>query len=60
MKIKNIHHFVITTQHLQTCLDFYVGVLGMEHQESKDHYNLYFPGGKSPSIPVKVSFSQLP
>ena len=31
MKIKNIDHFVITTQHLQTCLDFYVGVLGMEH-----------------------------
>lgn len=28
MKIKNIDHFVITTQNLQACLDFYVGVLG--------------------------------
>ena len=40
MKIKNIDHFVITTQHLQTCLDFYVGVLGMEHRGSK-WQNLY-------------------
>ena len=46
MKIKNIDHFVITTQNLQVCLDFYVGVLGMEHWESKGHHNLYFPGGK--------------
>ena len=46
MKIKNIDHFVITTQHLQTCLDFYVGVLGMEHRGSKGHHNLCFPGGK--------------
>lgn len=46
MKIKNIDHFVITTQHLQACLDFYVRVLGMEHRESKGHHNLYFPGGK--------------
>jgi catechol 2,3-dioxygenase-like lactoylglutathione lyase family enzyme len=46
MKLKNIDHFVITTQNLQSCLKFYVGVLGMEHRESKDHHNLYFPGGK--------------
>lgn len=46
MKIKNIDHFVITTQDLRACLDFYVGVLGMEHRESKGHHNLYFPGGK--------------
>ena len=46
MKIKNIDHFIITTQHLWACLDFYVGVLGMEHRESKGHHNLYFPGGK--------------
>ena len=32
MKIKNIDHFVITTADLQTCLDFYVGILGMEHR----------------------------
>ena len=46
MKIKNIDHFVITTQNLRACLDFYVGILGMEHRESKGHHNLYFPGGK--------------
>ena len=46
MKIKNIDHFVITTQNLRACLDLYVGVLGMGHRRSKGHYNLYFPGGK--------------
>jgi catechol 2,3-dioxygenase-like lactoylglutathione lyase family enzyme len=46
MKIKNIDHFVITTADLQACLDFYVGILGLEHRESNGHHNLYFPGGK--------------
>lgn len=46
MRIKNIDHFVITTQNLRACLDFYVGILGMEHRGSKGHHNLYFPGGK--------------
>ena len=46
MKIRNIDHFVITTADLQACLDFYVGLLGMEHRESNGHHNLYFPGGK--------------
>lgn len=46
MKIKNIDHFVITTQDLRACLDFYVSALGMEHRESNGHHNLYFPGGK--------------
>ena len=46
MKIKNIDHFVITTQDLRACLDFYVGTLGMAHRESNGHHNLYFPGGK--------------
>ena len=46
MRIKNFDHFVITTQHLWACLDFYVGVLGMEHRGSKGHHNLCFPGGK--------------
>ncbi len=36
MKIRNIDHFVITTADLQACLDFYVGLLGMEHRESYD------------------------
>ena len=46
MRIKNIDHFVVTTQNLQACLDFYVGALGMEHRDSNNHHNLYFPGGK--------------
>ena len=46
MKIKNIDHFVITTQHLWACLDFYVGLLGMEHHDTNGHHNLYFPSGK--------------
>jgi catechol 2,3-dioxygenase-like lactoylglutathione lyase family enzyme len=46
MKIKNIDHFVITTQDLRACLDFYVSGLGMEHREVNGHHNLYFPGGK--------------
>lgn len=46
MRIKNIDHFVITTQNLRACLDFYVGILCMEHRGSKGHHNLYFPGGK--------------
>ncbi len=46
MQIKNIDHFVITTADLQTCLNFYVGLLGMEHRENNGHDNLYFPNGK--------------
>ena len=46
LKIKDIDHFVITTADLQACLDFYVGILGMEHRESNGHHNLYFPGAK--------------
>ncbi len=46
MKISDIDHFVITTSNLKSCLDFYVGLLGMEHRESNGHHNLYFPNGK--------------
>ena len=46
MRLKNINHFVITTYNLKACLDFYVGLLGMEHRESNGHHNLYFAGGK--------------
>lgn len=28
------------------CLDFYVGILGMEHRENNGHHNLYFHNGK--------------
>lgn len=34
MKIKSIDHLVITTADLQACLNFYVGLLGMEHRET--------------------------
>lgn len=46
MKLKAIDHFVITTTDLKKCLDFYVGLLGMEHRNTNGHHNLYFPGGK--------------
>lgn len=46
MKITDIDHFVITTQNLDACLNFYVRVLGMEHRKTNVHHNLYFPGGK--------------
>ncbi len=46
MKITSIDHFVITTQDLQACIDFYVGALGMVHRETDGHHNLYFPKGK--------------
>ena len=46
MQIKNIDHFVITTSNLKACLDFYVGLLGMEHRETNGHHNLFFPNGK--------------
>lgn len=46
MQIENIDHLVITTSDLRACLDFYVGLLGMEHRESNGHHNLYFAGGK--------------
>lgn len=45
MKIQNIDHFVITTGNLEKCLDFYVGVLGMEHvveTSENDQHSLHF------------------
>lgn len=46
MRIKNIDHIVITTSDLKSCLNFYVGLLGMEHRETNGHHNLFFPNGK--------------
>lgn len=46
MRINNIDHIVITTSDLQACLDFYIGLLGMEHRETNGHHNLFFPNGK--------------
>ena len=42
MTIQSIDHLVIITQHLQSCLDFYVGLLGMQHAELDGHHNLFF------------------
>lgn len=43
MKLKAIDHFVITTTDLQKCLDFYVGLLGMEHHDTNGHHTKYPP-----------------
>lgn len=45
MKIKRIDHFVLVTQDLQKCLDFYMGVLGLKHICKNSHHALKF--GKS-------------
>lgn len=42
MKIHHIDHLVITTQNLNRCLAFYVGVLGMEHRERQGRHSLHF------------------
>lgn len=42
MKILRIDHLVITTADLQRCLDFYVGLLGMEHGMEQGHHSLRF------------------
>ena len=41
MRLMGIDHFVITTSDLKACLDFYVGLLGMEHRETDGHHNSY-------------------
>lgn len=46
MKIKAIDHLVITTADLDTCLAFYVGILGMELDESNHRYALRFGNSK--------------
>lgn len=56
MKIKNIDHLVITTSDLKKCLDFYVGLLGMEHRDSNGHHNLYFTNGKISIHTMKGEF----
>lgn len=42
MQIKNIDHFVITTENLEKCLEFYVGVCGMKHVVKEGRHGLYF------------------
>ena len=46
MKIKSIDHVVLTTGNLEKCLDFYAGLLGMEHQEKNGRHALLFGAQK--------------
>jgi catechol 2,3-dioxygenase-like lactoylglutathione lyase family enzyme len=46
MTIRNIDHLTITTHDLESCLRFYVDILGMEHRVANGHHNLHFSGGK--------------
>lgn len=56
MRISHIDHLVITTAHLERSLEFYVGLLGMEHRSDNGHHNLYFPNGKISLHTVKGEF----
>lgn len=46
MKIKNLDHLVITTNHLEKCLYFYVDILGMELDNRNDRYAVKFGNQK--------------
>lgn len=46
MKLKNIDHFVITTSDLNSCLHFYVDILGMEHKICGSQHTLVFGSQK--------------
>lgn len=46
MKVLGIDHLVITTADIDSCLEFYVGLLGMEHRVVRGHHNLCFGSGK--------------
>ena len=60
MKIKNIDHFVITTQDLQACLDFYVETLGMNTEKVKAIITSTFPVVRFPFMLRRANSSQLP
>lgn len=46
MKIQKVDHLVITTSDLDKCLAFYVGILGMELDESNNRFALRFGESK--------------
>ena len=46
MKIKNLDNLVITTNHLEKCLYFYVDILGMELDNRNDRYAVKFGNQK--------------
>lgn len=46
MELKRIDHIVIVTSNLDKCLDFYVGILGMEHKVVDGQHTLAFGNAK--------------
>ena len=46
MKIDHLDHLVITTQDLDKLLNFYVNILGMEHEESNGRHAVKFGNQK--------------
>jgi len=46
MKITKIDHFVLVTEDLQKCVQFYEGVLGLEHVREGGKHSLCFGSSK--------------
>ena len=46
MKIDHLDHLVITTQNLDSCLHFYVDILGMEPDDRHNRYAVKFGNQK--------------
>ena len=46
MKIKEIDHFVLVTEDLQKCVEFYEGILGLEHICKGGKHSLRFGSSK--------------
>ena len=46
MKIKGIDHFVLVTDDLQKCVEFYEGILGLEHVCEGGKHSLRFGSSK--------------
>lgn len=46
MKVKQIDHLVLTTEHLEECLRFYSEILGMDIDHSHQRYALRFGNQK--------------
>nr|WP_314794745.1 VOC family protein [uncultured Campylobacter sp.] len=46
MKITEIDHFVLVTEDLQKCVEFYEGILGLEHVCEGSKHSLRFGSSK--------------
>lgn len=46
MKIKEIDHFVLVTENLQKCVEFYEEILGLEHVCEGGRHSLRFGSSK--------------